>query len=442
MNANQSGNGVRVGRRVNHSILIVVVLYLTSRLIYLGRLPVFVDEAIHIRWARSTLQGDLLAGWGDGKWLFTKVAAAFLLLPIDSVSALRLVSVCSGLITLAACIRAGTIIFDLQTGVTAGVFYALIPYTLFYDRLGLADGLSTAFGAVALALSVQLVRSDAVAFDSEAPTRADRTCSVSLGAVFIALSLVFNEWVVRRFLSHDGVLQDQTRTTIWIAEVLMGLTGVLILKYRRSLRLFTVIAGSFGLAVVLSASILSKANAMLLIVVPILAVLSFARPGRIIDSLIRISPALLVGGATSSFLLVMGGGTQLVQEKAALTELRELAEIWQNWRLVQEWFSVMLTPPVATAFVCGVLWIFLKNRKREDLFLISVLACTSIPYILTGKNLYSRYFLFTLVPISLILARLTVFAGRTVRNTVSGFLSIAASVRKNGSLSFVFCHSL
>ena len=49
-------------------------------------------------------------------------------------------------------------------GLVAGVFYALCPFTLFYDRLALADACLHALFALALLLSVRLVREVRVGF--------------------------------------------------------------------------------------------------------------------------------------------------------------------------------------------------------------------------------------------------------------------------------------
>src|SRR5262249_36256092 len=93
-------------RRFFLFVLLVGFAYVVSRLLYLGSLPVFVDEGIHIGWAQHTP----LSGWVDGKWLYIIIAYPFELLPLDPLIAIRLLAVLSGLLTLAAYIRIGTLL--------------------------------------------------------------------------------------------------------------------------------------------------------------------------------------------------------------------------------------------------------------------------------------------------------------------------------------------
>jgi hypothetical protein len=135
----------------------LVVLYLASRLTHLARLPVFIDEAIHIGWARETLAGHWEAGMLVGKWLPVKVMALFLMAPLHPLVAARLGSVVAGAATLLAILFIGRSLFSLKEGYLAGLLYVLIPFALLYDRLALADSYLTAFGAWAIYFSVRTV---------------------------------------------------------------------------------------------------------------------------------------------------------------------------------------------------------------------------------------------------------------------------------------------
>jgi hypothetical protein len=141
-------------------IVALIVAYLGSRLYFLTRLPVFIDEALHIQRAQQTLQGDLLAGmWPTGKWLAVKIMALFVSLPFNALLTARLASVLIGVGTLVACVQIGSKLFSQKEGLIAGSLYVLLPYALFYDRAALTDGFQTAFGAWTLLLSIMVVRS-------------------------------------------------------------------------------------------------------------------------------------------------------------------------------------------------------------------------------------------------------------------------------------------
>jgi hypothetical protein len=132
----------------------LAIAYLASRLVSLMRLPAFTDEAVYIGWARETLVGNLAAGLADGKWLSIKIMSLFMLLPLHPLVAARSLSALAGLITLILCIATGTVLFSKREGLIAGLLLALLPFTLFHDRMALVDGMLTAWGAGILLLSI------------------------------------------------------------------------------------------------------------------------------------------------------------------------------------------------------------------------------------------------------------------------------------------------
>lgn len=139
------------------AVVTLAVVYLASRLTYLTRLPVFIDEAIHIGWARETLAGHWEAGMLVGKWLPVKIIALFMATPLDPLAAARLGSVAAGMATLIPIVLIGRVLFSRTEGYLAGLLYILIPFALMYDRLALADSYLTAFGAWAIVFSVRAV---------------------------------------------------------------------------------------------------------------------------------------------------------------------------------------------------------------------------------------------------------------------------------------------
>jgi 4-amino-4-deoxy-L-arabinose transferase-like glycosyltransferase len=138
----------------------LVALYLVSRTAFLLRLPPFIDEATHLLWAHEMLEGNLAAGAYDGRWATIQIFALVSLLPLEPLLAGRIVVVIAGLFTMFAIIFSGKLLFSMKEGLLAGLIYVALPFALFYDRLGLADGLSLAFGAWTLFISIKTVRSD------------------------------------------------------------------------------------------------------------------------------------------------------------------------------------------------------------------------------------------------------------------------------------------
>lgn len=145
----------------------ILLLGLFLRLINLNILPVFADESIYIRWsqvmkAESTLRFLPLS---DGKQpLFMWLVIPFFKFINDPLVAGRAVSVLAGLGTMIGISSATFLIFrNHKTALTSGLIWAVLPYSVFFDRLALADGLLVMFVVwtfVFSFLSFQLLRWD------------------------------------------------------------------------------------------------------------------------------------------------------------------------------------------------------------------------------------------------------------------------------------------
>jgi len=142
------------------SLVGLTLVYFGTRLFRLTLLPIFIDEAIHIWWARAFLHGHFRGPLPDGKFL--QVAVTALLLPVipDALWATRFVSVLAGMATVLACYWIGKHLYSSQVGIVAAVLYVASPFALFYDRMGLADSLLTTFGTYSLLLAILLVQKD------------------------------------------------------------------------------------------------------------------------------------------------------------------------------------------------------------------------------------------------------------------------------------------
>lgn len=130
--------------------LVVAAIGLFLRLYNLVHLPVFADEAIYIRWAQimrveSTLRFLPLS---DGKQpLFMWGVIPFLKIFSDPLIAGRIVSVMTGIGTLV-----GIFLLTLELtkkhklALAASLIYAVSPYVVFFDRIGLVDSMFSMFG--------------------------------------------------------------------------------------------------------------------------------------------------------------------------------------------------------------------------------------------------------------------------------------------------------
>jgi hypothetical protein len=137
----------------------LVSAYLGTRLWDLTRLPVFVDESIHIEWARGSLGHYFIPEVSVGKWLPLQFMTVAMFLPLHPLACARLPSVAMGLATLVACVLINAELFALGEGLLAGAVYAILPFALLYDRLALADIYLTACGAWSVYAALMTMRS-------------------------------------------------------------------------------------------------------------------------------------------------------------------------------------------------------------------------------------------------------------------------------------------
>lgn len=128
-----------------------------TRLYRLDLLPVFLDEALHITWA-----SELLVFWrrvmASGK--LVPLAAAWTVVgwAPDALLALRVLSAIMGGLGLWSTFLVGRAFFGRATGWVAAFLYALCPFTLFHERVGLADIFLSSFSGAVLATTIGVCR--------------------------------------------------------------------------------------------------------------------------------------------------------------------------------------------------------------------------------------------------------------------------------------------
>jgi hypothetical protein len=135
----------------------LLLLQVGARLHRLGLFPVFIDETLHIMRARDTLDLHPLAGIAHGKALIPWLLA--LVQPWENaVWASRALIVLVSALGLAALLGLGRRLLGRRAALLAGLLYTALPFTFFFERLAMSDGLAAAFGLLSgwlVAVSLQ-----------------------------------------------------------------------------------------------------------------------------------------------------------------------------------------------------------------------------------------------------------------------------------------------
>ncbi len=135
----------------------LLAAYAASRLTHLGRLPMFLDESLHISWAMHIANGERLSQpWTHGRLI--QVLANSLLFPWVGEAYLwasRCLTAVFGAFTLLATLALARRLYDERTALVAGLFYVACPMTLLYDRLVMADPVMSTFFALSLLASAR-----------------------------------------------------------------------------------------------------------------------------------------------------------------------------------------------------------------------------------------------------------------------------------------------
>ncbi len=134
------------------------LLFFFFRLSKLDSLPVFVDEGIYVRWSQvmRTEPSLRFIPQTDGKQpLFMWATVPFFKISSDPLVAGRLVSVAAGFGTLLGlCFLSYLLVGDLLLVSLTALAYAVFPFSVFFDRMALADSLLGMFAVWSLSLSV------------------------------------------------------------------------------------------------------------------------------------------------------------------------------------------------------------------------------------------------------------------------------------------------
>ncbi len=140
-------------------VAVIVLGGVVLRLAATMRLPLFIDEAIHLGRAHRVVDGYIFFGENIRhirKWLYPVTLALFRPIGPEGPWLARSLSALCGALSMAACIALARTIGGWRAGLLAGLLYAVLPLAVFHERQALADPEMAAFAAVSLVLTVRL----------------------------------------------------------------------------------------------------------------------------------------------------------------------------------------------------------------------------------------------------------------------------------------------
>lgn len=138
--------------------ILILALAVFLRTYNIFSIPIFVDEAIYIRWAQvmRAEPGLRFLPLSDGKQpLFMWMAIPFLKIFSDPLVAGRTLSVATGIVSLVGLFLLTHRLFkSTKAAFLAALFYAVSPFTVFFDRMALVDSMLSMFGIWSFYLAI------------------------------------------------------------------------------------------------------------------------------------------------------------------------------------------------------------------------------------------------------------------------------------------------
>ena len=178
--------------------------------------PILTDEAIYLRWAEIIdHQGQWLISLLDGKpplsyWIY---ALARLVWDGDPLLATRSISAAAGGCTTLLLFGIGKRLHSGRAGLVAAAAYAVFPWAMVHDRLGLAEAMIGAAGAAVVYLSLRAFEND------EESVRRDVLAGLALGlALFIKTTAVLFAPAVA-ILAFSGATRTGRQGVLRIARI-------------------------------------------------------------------------------------------------------------------------------------------------------------------------------------------------------------------------------
>ena len=191
---------------------LLALCFAASRLFDLEKLPLFLDEALHIVWsARAFEPSRLIRHVNDGKLLQVYLFSALLPWTSEPVWLARACSGIAGFFGMVGAQLIGRRLYGPRVGWLAALAYLVSPYALFHDRMALADVYVSTLSGLSLLASLRLAerpgagRAIVVALALAATTLAKMTGVLS-AAIPVLTLLLLGTSGARRWLPLVGGL--------------------------------------------------------------------------------------------------------------------------------------------------------------------------------------------------------------------------------------------
>ena len=140
---------------------LLVLIYWATRLHNLNALPTFLDEGIHIDWARLVWRLQPFHAASDGKLLSIWLNAIFWPFA-GSLWVARASTVLATTVGFAALLAYGRQLRPKLTAFMSGAVFVAFPLSIFFDRMALVDAVSAAEVMLLVCLTVRSVKSSSV----------------------------------------------------------------------------------------------------------------------------------------------------------------------------------------------------------------------------------------------------------------------------------------
>src|SRR3954447_11360735 len=151
--------------RVNTALLsaaaLVAVVYLVTRLVFISGFPYFLDEGSYANfaWRGSNSLADIWVSLTIGREpFFIWLGIPLVEVGVNPLTALRVVSVASGLLPLPVLFLLGRRLADDWFGIVAAGLYALVPFAVVHNGIGIMESLVTLVVGAALLLQIDFAR--------------------------------------------------------------------------------------------------------------------------------------------------------------------------------------------------------------------------------------------------------------------------------------------
>lgn len=331
---------------------LILVGYFLLRLPNLTLQPIFVDEAIYIRWAQIMKSEPTLRflPLSDGKTpLFMWSLMPLFVFISDPLFAGRIMSVFAGIFTLFGVLAIGWKFFNPRVGLIAALLVAILPFSVFFDRMALVDSMLAAF---------------------------------TIWSLFFALLL-------------------SRYPKVWIAMVLGYLLGGSVLSKT---------PGIFNIYLLPLTLIAFKdwnaKDRMAKLIRFILLLFLAGGIGFFIYNLLRLGP---------NFGNLSSRDQDYIYPLSHMFT-SPLNPFWPHLKDLWEWLPILLTIPGFVLVVGGIISALISRNKYAVIILFWSLAPLSAWLFLLKATFTARYILFTIIPLYILAAYFTDFLVQRLKN--------------------------